>query len=111
MALRARAESVRASRQRYPEKLRTEIVDCLSALRAAGACWNECKERLGVCKATLRAWRKNSSSVESSAIVRVKVTQEASPAACAALVLRTPNGNQLSGFNLADAVELLRVLG
>lgn len=111
-ALRAEAAAFRESGQhRYSEPFRAKAVACLLTLREAGASWDECKEQLGICKATLHAWFKNS-SILSTAMIRVKVKADVLPTnSTLVLVLQTPNGNQLSGFDLADAAQLLRALG
>lgn len=111
-ALRAEAAAFRESGQhRYSEPFRAKVVACLLTLREAGASWDECKEQLGICKATLHNWFKNSST-SSTAMVRVRVKPDASQGvANRGLVLQTPNGNQLSGFDLAEAAQLLRALG
>jgi hypothetical protein len=111
-ALRQQAAALReAGQHRYPEQLRRDIADCLAQLRHSGVSWHECKERLGICKASLAAWSKNYSSAPETAMVRVAVRPDAREKPSSGLVLQTPNGNRLSGFDLAEAAQLLRALG
>lgn len=44
-------------------------------------------------------------------MVRVAVRPDAREKPSSGLVLQTPNGNRLSGFDLAEAAQLLRALG
>ncbi len=110
--LRTKAEAVRASGQkRYPSALREEISTCVASLRRQGMAWDECKEALGICKATLYAWHRESQPSATAAMVPVKIRSDKKSEASDSLRVVTPNGFELSGIGLAQAAELLRTLG
>ena len=112
-ALKAAVDTLRATGfVRYPPKLRQRIEAALSELRTAGVPWNECGRLLGVCVATLYGWSKKESSKGSAGLVRVTVKpDELYTERRNDLVLRTPNGFELSGFDLMEAAHLVRALG
>lgn len=110
--LRVKAEAIRVSKQRYPESLRKEVSACVAMMRSEGANWDNCKDALGICKSTLHGWHQDASSeTPSSAMVQVKIRPENNSAASQSLRIETPNGHQLTGFDLAEAAQLLRALG
>ncbi len=112
-AVRAAVDTLRAAGfVRYPPKLRQRIEAGLSDLRTVGVPWRECGRLLGVCVPTLYGWSKKESSNGSAGLVRVKVKpDELYTERRNALVLRTPNGFEFSGFDLMEAAHLVRVLG
>ena len=111
--LRRKAAALRESGQvRYPKPLKKEIVACVAGLRAEGVGWDQCKEILGICKATIYAWHREAvPGKPRAAMVQVKIRTEIEPSSSGSLTLVTPNGLALAGFDLAEAVQLLRVLG
>lgn len=97
---------------RYPPKLRRQLEEALSELRTAGVPWKECGRLLGVCVPTLYGWSKKESSKGSASLVRVNVKpDERYTDRRNDLVLRTPGGFELSGFDLMEAAQLVRALG
>ena len=111
-SLRDRVRIVQASNQRrYPESLRAEIMECTTALLESGVTWDRCSEVIGISTSTLYYWRTRDAQPSSAALVPVKIRRDAAPVSSGPLTLRTPNGLELSGMDLAEAAQLLRVLG
>jgi transposase-like protein len=112
-SLRDRVRIVQASNQRrYPESLRAEIMECTTGLLEAGVTWDRCSEVIGISTSTLYYWRTRDAQPSSAALVPVKIRRDDdAPASSGPLTLRTPNGLELSGMDLAEAAQLLRVLG
>ena len=113
--LRANAEGARAQgKVSYPESLRKEIVACLVVMRTEGVSWDQCNKALGICKATLHTWHRAASEPSAStAMVPVKILNEkaaASSRPSSTLRLIAPSGHELTGFDLAEAAQILRAL-
>ncbi len=111
--LRRKVAALRESGEvRYPKPLKMEIVACVARLRAEGVAWDQCREILGICKATIYTWHREAVVAQpGAAMVPVRVRTETGPSSGGSLALVTPNGLTLSGFDLAEAAQLLRVLG
>ncbi len=112
-ALCAQAKEVRGQgKLRYPNRLRKEVAACVAAMRLRGMTWDQCKELLGICKATLHSWNQGCNDAESQgpALVQVRIRPENNSECNQLLQIVTPSGYVLKGVDLAQAVQLLREL-
>ena len=85
-------------------------MECTTGLIEAGVTWDRCSEVIGISASTLYYWRTRNAQPSSAALVPVKIRRDAVPVS-SPLTLRTPNGLELTGMDLAEAAQLLRVLG
>ena len=113
--LRTRAQELRErSRRPYPSELRSDILHCVSELRATGLPLSQCAVQFGISAYTLRAWLQASKSGQSSALLPVSIVSESpqstNTGSAPGLILRMPSGCELRGLSLSDAIEALRVL-
>jgi len=98
--------------RRYPGPLRERVTRWADARRQRGARWRQLSSELGISTESLRRW----ASIEvprASALVPVEVVADAGDGSAAGrlLCMITRAGHRLEGLSIADAIEILRVLG
>jgi hypothetical protein len=98
--------------RRYPGALRARVARWAGSRRQRGARWRQLSSELGISAESLRRW----ASIEvprASALVPVEVVADAGDGSTAGRMLRmiTRAGHRLEGLSIADAIEILRVLG
>ena len=104
------ATTTRSGRGRaYPAQLRAEVVRHAAARIDAGESAATIASELGLCAATLTAWRKREGHAP-SAFARVEVVT-ATAEHVGAIVVHGPRGLRIEGLSLDGIVALFRRLG
>lgn len=110
---RAVSRIERGRGRRYPELLRKRVTRWAGARRQRGARWPELARQLGISAESLRRWV----ALEvpgAPALVPVEIVgAEADDGSGADRPLRlvTRGGHRIEGLSIADAIEIVRVLG
>jgi hypothetical protein len=108
---RALSRIERGRGRRYPEPLRERVTRWAGARRARGARWHELARGLGISAESLRRWV-GLEPPGAAALVPVEiVATEAGDGAGRPLRLITRAGHRIEGLSIADAIEIVRVLG
>lgn len=110
---RALSRIERGRGRRYPEPLRGRVTRWAGARRARGARWHDLARQLGISAESLRRWV-GLESPGAPALVPVEiVAAEAGDGVGAGRPLRliTRAGHRIEGLSIADAIEIVRVLG
>jgi hypothetical protein len=98
--------------RRYPGALRERVARWAGSRRQRGARWRQVSSELGISAESLRRWA-SIAVPRASALVPVEVVADAGEGPTAGRLLRmiTRAGHRLEGLSIADAIEILRVLG
>lgn len=109
---RAVSRIERGRGHRYPKPLRERVIGWARARRQRGARWHQLAREIGISAESLRRWVLLEAPC-APALVPVEVVAHARE--CSAtdrpLCLVTRAGHRIEGLSIADALELVRVLG
>jgi len=109
---RAVARIERGRGRRYPKALRERVTRWACVRRQQGARWHQLSREIGISAESLRRWVVLEAP-GAPALVPVEVVAQAGERFAAdrplCLVMRV--GHRIEGLSLADAIELVRVLG
>jgi len=112
---RALSRIERGRGRRYPELLRERVTRWASARRQRGARWPELARQLGISAESLRRWvgleLPGAPAVVPVEIVAAEAVDGAGAGAGRPLRLLTRAGHRIEGLSIADALEIVRVLG
>ncbi|MBN1917457.1 MAG: hypothetical protein JW889_06070 [Verrucomicrobia bacterium] len=109
---RAVSRVERGRGRRYPTPLRERVIRWAGARREHGARWHQLSSELGISAESLRRWVLLEAPA-APALVPVEVVGQDREGSAADRPLRlvTRAGHRIEGLSLADAIELVRVLG
>lgn len=109
---RALSRIDRGRGRRYPERLRERVTRWAGRRRQDGARWHQLSSEIGISAESLRRWVLQEVA-GAPTMVPVEVIAEAQERSTPDRPLRlvTRAGHRIEGLSLADAIELVRVLG
>lgn len=101
---------------RYPVATRSKIINCLEVMRSESWTWERCAEAMGICKATLHTWHKNSAVSATGekpkhAMMAVKICDADRPTPKPTeLTIHLAPGVTVAGMTIVQVAELARLL-